>query len=91
MVEILPTVVILTAILEEYLVARNHLIDPKDADENDTSYEEGTFEFKGRKIARVLVRECGAKNTIASQEAERAIQYFKPNDFICWYCRSKKT
>jgi len=79
MTKVLPTVVILTAIQEEYNAVRMHLKDVVDADKNDTVYESGLFEFEGTKIANVILRESGAKNTIAAQETERAIQYFKPN------------
>lgn len=79
MSESLPIVVILTAIQEEYSAVRNHLKDIVDADQNDTSYEAGIFEFNEKEIAKVIIRECGAKNTIASQETERAIQNFKPD------------
>jgi nucleoside phosphorylase len=75
----LPTVVILTAINEEYLAVREHLKDILDADQNDTNYEVGIFEIRGKEIAKVFIRECGAKNTTAAQETERAIQYFKPD------------
>ncbi|MFP3835498.1 hypothetical protein [Chryseobacterium sp. SIMBA_028] len=75
----LPVVVILTAIKEEYRAIREHLIDIIDADENDTSYEKGIFKYGDKEIANIVIRECGPKNTTASQEAERAIQYFKPN------------
>ncbi len=75
----LPTVVILTAIQEEYLAVRSHLKYIGDADQNDTGYESGIFELNGIEIAKVVIRECGAKNTNASLETERAIQYFKPN------------
>lgn len=75
----LPTIVILTAISEEYEAVKKHLINPMDADKNDTSYESGIFEFEGQSIAKVIIRECGPKNTNASQETERAIQYFKPD------------
>lgn len=75
----LKTVVILTAIQEEYNAVRMHLKDIKDEDKNNTSYESGIFEFEGTEIAHVIIRECGAKNTIAAQETERAIQHFKPN------------
>lgn len=75
----LPIVIILTAIKEEYLAVREHLIHHVDADRNDTAYEAGLFVFKEREIAKVIIRECGAKNTNAAQETERAIQYFKPD------------
>jgi nucleoside phosphorylase len=77
--ENLPTVVILTAIKEEYLAVRNHLMDIVDADRNDTVYEAGIFEFQKKEIAKVFIRECGPKNTTSSQETERAIQYFHPD------------
>ncbi|MDX1905448.1 MAG: hypothetical protein SF053_00330 [Bacteroidia bacterium] len=75
----LPTVVILTAIKEEYMAVREHLIETVDADQNDTAYEAGIFQFNNKEIAKVIIRECGAKNTSAAQETERAIQHFKPN------------
>ncbi len=75
----MPVVAILTALPEEYLAVRNNLIEVAEADKEDTTYEEGIFEFNERKIARVIIRECGVGNTIASQETERAIQYFSPS------------
>ena len=75
----LPTVVILTAIQEEYLAVKEHLTNVVDCDRNDTDYEIGIFEYKGKGIANVVIRECGAKNITASQETERAINYFNPN------------
>lgn len=81
-IQTLPTVVILTAINEEYLAIRKHLVDIIDADRNDTNYEAGLFEFNGRKIAKVFIRECGAKNANAAQETERAIQYFTPDTIL---------
>ena len=75
----LPIVVILTAIQEEYLAVKEHLTNAVDSDRNNTDYEIGIFEFKGKAIANVIIRECGAKNTTASQETERAINYFNPN------------
>lgn len=75
----LPTVVILTAIQEEYSAVRCHLKDIVDVDQNDTAYEAGIFEFNENEIAKVIIRECGAKNTTAALETERAIQHFKPD------------
>lgn len=75
----LPTVVILTAIQEEYLAVKEHLTNVVDGDRNNTDYEIGIFEYNGKGIANVIIRECGAKNTTASQETERAINYFNPN------------
>jgi internalin A len=71
-------IVILTALKEEYLAVRDYLTDIVEVDQDDTAYESGIFKFGGRKIADVTIRECGAKNSIASQEVERAVQYFKP-------------
>lgn len=79
MKERLPLVVILTAIKEEYSAVRIHLKDIDDCDNNGTGYEKGVFELDGIVIADVIIRECGAKNNIAAQEAERAINNFKPN------------
>jgi len=75
----LPTVVILTAINDEYSAVRKHLKEVVEADQNDTNYEAGIFEFNGKEISKVVIRECGARNTTASQETERAIQYFTPD------------
>ncbi|AUC22653.1 hypothetical protein BTO15_11390 [Polaribacter sejongensis] len=79
MIKSLPTVVILTAIQEEYKAVRAHLIEIDDVVQNDTVYEAGIFKIHDKEIAKVVIRECGAKNTIAAQETERAIQYFTPN------------
>jgi len=79
MIKKLPTIVILTAIQEEYLAVRQHLNSIIDADQNNTSYEAGIFEFNEKPIAKVIIRECGPKNTNASQETERAIQNFTPD------------
>ncbi len=78
-IENLPTVVILTAIKEEYLAVREHLVQPVDATQKSTTYEAGVFELNEKLVARVIIRECGPKNTNAAQEAERAIQYFSPD------------
>lgn len=78
MKERLPLVVILTAIKEEYSAVRIHLKDIEDCDSKGTAYEKGVFELDGFKIAEVIIRECGAKNNIAAQEAERAINNFRP-------------
>ena len=75
----LPTIVILTAIQEEYMAVRQHLNTITDADQNNTSYEAGIFEFNEKPIAKVIIRECGPKNNNASQETERAIQNFTPD------------
>ncbi|MGC4102298.1 5'-methylthioadenosine/S-adenosylhomocysteine nucleosidase family protein [Ferruginibacter sp.] len=71
-------VVILTAIIEEYLAVKEHLTAIKDATKNDTSYEEGIFQYNGKRIAKVIIRECGQGNATAAAETERAIQNFHP-------------
>ncbi|GEM_PF-4104911 len=78
----LPTIVILTAIKEEYMAVRNHLNNISDVSKDDTSYESGIFKYKGKRIANIIIRECGAKNTNASQETERAIHNFEP---VCMF------
>jgi nucleoside phosphorylase len=78
----LPKIVILTAIKEEYLAVRRHLTEIVDADREGTCYELGVFAINEQKIANVIIHECGAKNTNASQETERAIQYFKPESMF---------
>ncbi len=75
----MPKVVILTAIKEEYMAVREHLVQTVDATHKSTSYEAGIFELNDRSIACVVIRECGPKNTNAAQETERAIQYFSPD------------
>lgn len=74
----LPTIVILTALKEEYYAVQEHLVELVEDVKNDTVYEKGIFKFNDRIIAKVIIRECGTKNTVAAQETERAIQYFKP-------------
>ncbi len=74
----LPTIVILTAIAEEYNAVREHLEEIKDNIINDAEYEEGLFRMNGIDIAKVVIHECGQGNNKASQETERAIQYYKP-------------
>jgi nucleoside phosphorylase len=78
-IESLPTIVILTALQEEYLAVSEFLKEKVDATQNSTSYEAGIFELYGKDVAKVIIRECGPKNTNAAQETERAIQYFKPS------------
>lgn len=77
-IESLPTVVILTAIQEEYMAVKSFLKEVVDADHDDTTYEVGLFSLYDKDIAKVIIRECGAKNAIAAQETERAINNFHP-------------
>ncbi|MCB9304060.1 MAG: hypothetical protein H6566_25775 [Lewinellaceae bacterium] len=78
-IESLPTIVILTAIQEEYIAVKSFLKEVVEADRDDTTYEVGIFNLYDKDIAKVIIRECGAKNTIASQETERAIRNFQPS------------
>lgn len=78
-IESLPTIVILTAIQEEYDAVKLFLKEVVEVDQDDTTYEAGIFSLYERDIAKVIIRECGAKNTIAAQETERAIRNFKPS------------
>lgn len=75
----LPTVVILTAIEEEYVAVSKHLTDLNVEKREGTIYEKGVFSYKGKNIANVVIRECGDRNVNASQETERAINNFKPD------------
>ncbi len=75
----LPVVVILTAILEEYNAVKAHLHNIVEINNDDTYYDSGIFSFDNNDIANVIISECGAKNTNAAQETERAIRYFKPD------------
>ncbi|WP_203293889.1 GAP1-N1 domain-containing protein [Luteirhabdus pelagi] len=77
--ESLPTIVILTAIEEEYNAVRQFLKEVVEVDRDDTTYEAGIFSLYDKNVAKVIIRECGAKNTIAAQETERAISHFKPD------------
>jgi hypothetical protein len=64
---ILPTVVILTAIKEEYLAVRQHIRrNCTTLNRMIPTYEAGIFRFNGKEIAKVIIRECGAKNTTCS-------------------------
>ena len=77
-IESLPTIVILTAIQEEYEAVKLFLKELVEVDQDDTTYEAGIFSLHDKDIAKVIIRECGAKITIAAQETERAITNFHP-------------
>lgn len=71
--------VILTALPVEYLAVRAHLIDPKEeVHPQGTIYERGVF-TPSHATWEVGIVEIGAGNTGAAQEAERAINHFKPD------------
>lgn len=77
--DFIPIVVILTALKEEYNAVKEHLTDLVTTNRSGTSYESGIFQYDDMSIANVIIRECGATNTVASQEAERAFILFEPN------------
>lgn len=70
--------VILTAIPSEYSAVRTHLTDLQEEVHKGTVYEKGKFSTHGR-VWDVGIAEIGAGNPVAAMEAERAIDYFKPN------------
>jgi len=76
--ENLPTVVILTAIIEEYNAVKKHLDSPSKEKKLGTIYEKGTFSYNGVKVANIVIRETGDTNVRASLETERAIRDFEP-------------
>lgn len=77
--KVLPRVVILTAINEEYDAVREHLTQIEPVKRDGTIYEQGLFSYMGRNVANVVIRECGDRNINASQETERAISNFRPD------------
>jgi len=94
-IENLKTVVILCAIKLEYVALKAHLSNISYLEEDSVIYEQGIFVYRGKAIARIIIRECGQKNSTASQETQRALTSFipyamffvgiagsrKPNDF----------
>lgn len=75
----IPTIVILTAIKEEFRAITEHLSDHQPVVIDGTYYTSGFFDFENIRVAKVIARECGPKNAIASQETERSISNFKPD------------
>lgn len=75
----LPCAVILTAIPVEYMAVRAHLTNLREETHSQgTIYERGIFAADD-KSWEVGIAEVGAGNSGAAFEAERAINYFKPN------------
>lgn len=75
----LHRVVILTAIPVEYQAVRAHLTNIREEHlPQGTIYERGTFSSNGHSWD-VVVGEIGPGNPTAAVEAERAINYFRPN------------
>jgi formylglycine-generating enzyme required for sulfatase activity/nucleoside phosphorylase len=74
----MPRAVILTALPVEYLAVRNHLTNPQEEmHPQGTIYERGSFDANGQSW-EVGIAEVGAGNAVAALEAQRAIDYFKP-------------
>lgn len=77
--EILPSVVILTALPEEFLAVENHLVDRYEVQHLDgTVYECGRFKSDGS-VWTVAIVETGQGNVNAADETQRAIAYFNPD------------
>ena len=75
----MPLAVILTALPVEYLTVRKHLTDLKEEmHPQGTIYERGQF-VRDNKPWEVGIAEVGAGNAGAAVEAERALNYFKPD------------
>lgn len=70
--------VILTAISVEYRAVREHLAQLQEEKLGDTIYERGHFSTNGQSWD-VIIMETGSGNVRAALEAERAINFFKPN------------
>jgi nucleoside phosphorylase len=77
----MPLAVILTALPVEYLAVRSHLTGlQEEMHSQGTIYERGKFLANGQEW-EVGIAEVGAGNAGTAVEAERAINYFKP-DFL---------
>ncbi|EKU98202.1 nucleoside phosphorylase [Leptolyngbya sp. PCC 7375] len=75
----MPLAVILTALPVEYLAVRKHLTDLKEEmHPQGTIYERGQFVTVSQQW-EVGIAEVGAGNAGAAVEAERALNYFKPD------------
>jgi nucleoside phosphorylase len=74
----MPSAVILTALPVEYYAVRKHLTNLREEmHPQGTIYERGVF--AGNESWNVGIAEVGAGNAGAAVEAERAINYFKPD------------
>lgn len=75
----LPTVLIMTAIREEWEAVISYLKEYKDDyQKNGYIYQVGYFAHNQRKIARIIVREAGRGNINATLQTERAINSYSP-------------
>jgi nucleoside phosphorylase len=74
----MPSAVILTALPVEYYAVRKHLTNLREEmHPQGTIYERGVF--AGKESWNVGIAEVGAGNAGTAVEAERAINYFKPD------------
>jgi nucleoside phosphorylase len=74
----MPSAVILTALPVEYYAVRKHLTNLQEVmHPQGTIYERGIF--SGKESWNVGIAEVGAGNAGTAVEAERAINYFKPD------------
>jgi nucleoside phosphorylase len=73
-----PRAVILTALPVEYRAVRRYLQDSREDPHKGTIYERGTFLTEMGQW-RVGIVQVGAGNASAATQAERAINYFKPD------------
>ncbi len=70
--------VILTAISVEYRAVRDYLTQLREETQGDTIYERGQFSTS-RQSWDVIITEIGSGNVRGALEADRAINFFKPN------------
>jgi nucleoside phosphorylase len=76
---VLPRVVILTALAEEFLAIEKHVPERQELEHPDgTVYERGRFESGGA-VWDVLIVETGQGNRRAANETQRAIAFFSPD------------
>ncbi|MGH9643894.1 MAG: hypothetical protein ACRD3Q_15915 [Terriglobales bacterium] len=74
------TAVILTAIPVEYQAVVRHLKNVREqTHEQGTVYERGEFLATDGSVWEVCVAETGPGNAVAAREAERAINFFRPD------------
>ena len=75
----MPTVVVLTALPEEFQAVRDHVEDiTEETHPAGTVYERGTF-TAGKQSWTVAITQIGMGNARASLETERAITHFLPD------------
>ncbi len=74
-------VLILTAIGEEYKAVRDMLIEivPRRGKTSGSLYETGIFQYQGKNIARIFLKECGQGNIDASEQTLSGRYDFDPD------------